>query len=51
MDGLVDRDCAILDGHCNCLKPFEDCKYIKEKKNDIIANRDDATKGNNGKQE
>lgn len=30
-DGLVDRDCVILDGHCDCKKPFEDCKYLKEK--------------------
>ncbi len=22
IDPLVDRDCAILDGHCNCLKGF-----------------------------
>ena len=43
---LIGRDCIILDGSCNCLKPFEDCKYLtlKEKKNDIITNRDDATK-------
>lgn len=48
MDNLVDKDCAILDGNCNCLKPFQDCKYLKEKKNDIITNRDDAAKRNDG---
>lgn len=29
-DQLVDRDCVILDGTCNCKIPSEDCKYLKE---------------------
>lgn len=30
-DPLVDRDCVILDGHCNCLKGF--CrKYDSEER-------------------
>jgi len=32
-DHLVDRDCAILDGSCKCVKPWNDCKYIKDLKN------------------
>jgi hypothetical protein len=28
-DPLVDRDCVILDGSCNCPDPFRDCKYGK----------------------
>lgn len=27
---LVDRDCVILDGNCNCKQPFKDCKYIED---------------------
>lgn len=54
MDKLINRDCAILDGNCNCIKLpgnfLPECKLIKEKNNDIIANRDDATKRDNGKQ-
>lgn len=30
-DPLVDRNCVLLDGHCKCLKPYEDCKYLKKK--------------------
>jgi hypothetical protein len=26
---LVDRDCAYLDGKCNCPDPSMDCKYVK----------------------
>lgn len=29
-DPLVDRDCAVLDGNCNCKIPWKDCKYLKE---------------------
>lgn len=27
---LIDRDCVILDGKCDCMIPvFENCKYLK----------------------
>ena len=28
---LIDRDCARLDGKCDC-KSIDECKYLKEKK-------------------
>jgi hypothetical protein len=31
VDPLVDRDCGMLDGNCNCKNWKEDCKYLKEK--------------------
>jgi hypothetical protein len=33
-DPLVDRDCVILDGSCKCVKPYEDCKYLRKKDHD-----------------
>lgn len=28
IDPLLDRSCVLLDGHCDCEKPWEDCKHI-----------------------
>ena len=51
IDPLVDRDCAILDGHCNCLKGF--CRrydsdeaskeYMEELKNIAERVREEAS--------
>lgn len=49
MDFLLDRDCVILDGACNCLKPFEDCKYLQEKPDGQQNNRDAPHEGANEK--
>ncbi len=29
-DPLVDRDCVLLDGSCDCPKPIRDCKYLQD---------------------
>jgi hypothetical protein len=26
MDNLLDRDCVLLDGKCDCTDPFQNCK-------------------------
>lgn len=32
MDRLLDRDCVIFDGKCDCEWPKDDCKYVSMKK-------------------
>lgn len=32
-DLLIDRNCVMLDGSCKCVKPFEECKYLKREEN------------------
>jgi len=41
---LVDHDCVILDGSCDCAKPFEDCKHLKgpEKARTTLRQQADA---------
>lgn len=38
---LLDRSCVLLDGHCNCERSWEDCKYGKNKR---LSAEDEETK-------
>jgi hypothetical protein len=34
---LIDKDCVLLDGHCDCWIPLQECTYLKEKKDDLYV--------------
>lgn len=47
MDKLVDRDCALLDGHCDCVLAIENCKYLdnlKRSNSHVISRANDDEK-------